>query len=52
VGQLLVGITVFLVKPFGILIVLLTMAVYLGGFILLTFSFQKRIKSLAATEQG
>lgn len=51
-GQLLVGITVFLVKPFGILIVLLTMAVYIGGFILLTFRFRNRIKALAATEQG
>ena len=44
------GITVFLVKPFGILIVLLTMAVYLGGFILLTFRFRRRVKALVTAK--
>ena len=49
-GQLFVGITVFLVKPFGIMIVLLLLAAYLSGFIFLTFRFRKRIKALAAAE--
>ena len=49
-GQLLVGITIFLVKPFGIMIVLLLLAAYLSGFVFLTFRFRKRIKALAAAE--
>jgi len=49
-GQFLVGITVFLVKPFGIMIVLLLLAAYLGGFILLTFRFRKSIGLLAGAE--
>lgn len=48
--QLVVGVTVLLLKPFGILIVLLILAAYLGGFILVTFRFRKRIKALAAAE--
>ncbi len=50
--QLIVGVSVLVVKPVGIVVVMLLLAGWFGGFILLTFRFRKRIKALTAAEQG
>jgi len=46
-GQLLVGITVFFVRPFGTMIVLLLLAAYLGGFIVISSVVRKNLTTSA-----
>ncbi len=48
--QLIVGVSVLVVKPVGIVVVMLLLAGWFGVFILLTFRFSKRIRALAASE--
>jgi Fuc2NAc and GlcNAc transferase len=43
--QLIVGISVLIVKPFGIIMVLMLLAAYFGGFVVLSFRFRKRLQN-------
>ena len=43
--QLVVGMSVLIVKPFGSIMVLLLLAGYFGSFILLSFRFRKRLEN-------
>ena len=43
--QLAVGMSVLFVKPFGSIMVLLLLAGYFGGFVLLSFRFRKRLET-------